>query len=522
MSEILPDKEKLNRLIARYQENRETFPKIAIFVIAYQSGEKLRQTLERIPQPLIQTICEIFVIDDFSKDNTYDIGKSLEKQAEWKKKLRVFKNPVNHGYGGNQKVGYRYAVERGFDFVVMLHGDTQYAPEFLPDLIYPVVFQKKKIVFGSRMIQKRESLKGGMPLYKFFGNIILSSFANIVLNMNLSEFHSGYRLYSCETLKKIPFEDNTDDFHFDTQIIIQCKTIGEKIHEVPIPTYYGTEICHVNGIKYALDVVSECILFRLHQLHLIRKNRYIIHTDCEYTLKTNPYCSHQQIADMVPEKTKVLDIGSGKGFFAELLQRKEIEVVGIDTLPRESVLPAIKEYYSVNLDDIERLPFNREFDVVVAADVIEHLINGQSVLRELRRYIKTDGKLIASTGNIAIWFYRLSLLLGRFQYGDRGILDKTHVKLYTKKTWEHLIVSAGYSVCRSKYTPIPFELIFPPTLRWLSDFITRCYYILVRLWPAMFAYQIIVEASIKSPDLAQNESQIDLEMAKILSDNNDL
>src|SRR5690606_9300123 len=147
----------------------------------------------------------------------------------------------------NQIRGYQYAIEKGYDIVALLHGDAQYAPEALPDLLKPLEAGEADAVFGSRMMEKGQALKGGMPLYKYVGNKILTTFENAMLGMSLSEFHSGYRLYSCKALKKVPFHRNTHDFHFDTQIIIQFHAAGLRIVEVPIPTYYGDEICGVNG-----------------------------------------------------------------------------------------------------------------------------------------------------------------------------------------------------------------------------------------------------------------------------------
>ena len=169
-------------------------------------------------------------------------------------KITVLRTPENQGYGGNQKLGYRYAIDNGFDFVALLHGDGQYAPERLPDLLAPLIAGEADAVFGSRMIDKRAARAGGMPLYKWLGNQILTSFQNRMLGTRLSEFHSGYRLYSTGALAQIPFEKNTNDFHFDTEIIIQFVLKKLRIVELPIPTYYGDEICHVNGLKYAWDV----------------------------------------------------------------------------------------------------------------------------------------------------------------------------------------------------------------------------------------------------------------------------
>lgn len=277
-------------------EKGKSFPKIAIFIVAYNAALSLKRTLERIPKEIYDILECIYIIDDFSDDETYQIGKTLKKDRKWEK-LDVFRNPRNYGYGGNQKNGYRYAIEQGLDYVILLHGDGQYAPELLPDIIYPVIFEGKEVVFGSRMIKKVNALKGKMPLYKFLGNIILTKLQNILLNTRMSEFHSGYRLYSTNVLSSIPFELNTDDFNFDTQIIIQCFALGIDIHEIPISTYYGDEICYVNGIRYAKDVIKDVIKYRLHQLSIIRCSRYIVEDNYIYEPKKSPYGSYHQIAN---------------------------------------------------------------------------------------------------------------------------------------------------------------------------------------------------------------------------------
>ena len=479
----------------------------------------LKETLERIPAELIPVLSEIFIVDDFSEDSTYEIGKTMYGNDVWSEILKVFKNPRNYGYGGNQKIGYRYGVERKFDYIVLLHGDAQYAPEYLPNLIWPVLFKRKKVVFGSRMMKWSDALKGGMPLYKLVGNIILSTFSNIILNMKLSEFHSGYRLYACDVLRNIPFEDNTDDFHFDTQIIIQCKELGVEIFETKIPTYYGDEICRVNGLKYALNVVKENILYRLHYFHIIRVNRYVILRDTQYTLKKNRFSSHQQIFRIIPSESRVLDVGCGSGILSKLLKEKKVHITGIDMIEEKDTFTDMKEYFQVDLNKIGDLPITREYDLVVVADVLEHLVNGSELLTVLKKVIKPGGRLIASTGNISIWYYRLSLLLGRFQYGDEGILDKTHVRLYTLSTWSHQIRATGYKILKRHYAPIPFEKLLTPRFFMISEILTFFYQGLVYLWPAMFAYQVIVEAEVESLDFANSENLMDAEMYKLIKRN---
>ena len=222
-------------------------PRIGIFIIAYNAVNHLIKTIGRIPREVYDRVDEIFVVDDCSFDNSYyaALGYKHEFNIE---KLTVHRNQTNQGYGGNQKVGYQYAIDRGLDIVALVHGDGQYAPEALGGLLQPLEEGQADMVFGSRMSEHGKARQGGMPLYKYFGNRILTWVQNRLTGLNLSEYHSGYRLYSTAALRKVPFQSFTNNWHFDTQIILAFAERGLRIVERPIPTYYGDEICHVNGI----------------------------------------------------------------------------------------------------------------------------------------------------------------------------------------------------------------------------------------------------------------------------------
>jgi glycosyltransferase involved in cell wall biosynthesis len=238
--------------------------KIAIFVIAYNAVRHLIRTIERIPPEVEKKVSEIFVVDDASSDNTYfaALGYKAERGLT---KLSVFRNARNQGYGGNQKVGYRYALDRGHDVVVMLHGDGQYAPEALPELLAPIEKDGADVVFGSRMVVPGRALEGGMPLYKYVGNRVLTGIQNGLTGLDISEFHSGYRLYRTSVLRQVPFESFSNTWHFDTEILLAAHERGLKIVERPIPTYYGDEICHVNGIPYALNCIAVSARYYWHR-----------------------------------------------------------------------------------------------------------------------------------------------------------------------------------------------------------------------------------------------------------------
>src|SRR5262245_12087028 len=165
--------------------------RILIFIVAYNAERQIEKVIERIPRSLSAFDTHILIIDDSSRDRTFEKVHSL---AGIPFPMTVLYNPVNQGYGGNQKIGFHFAIKEKYDFVALLHGDGQYAPECLPDLLQPLIRGEADAVFGSRMTGKSGARKGGMPLYKYLGNRLLTAIQNRLLKTNLSEFHSGYRV----------------------------------------------------------------------------------------------------------------------------------------------------------------------------------------------------------------------------------------------------------------------------------------------------------------------------------------
>src|SRR2546428_113602 len=219
-------------------------PRLLILVVAYNAEKTITDVLARVPRQLAEEYhVEVLVLDDSSRDRTFEESRNAQRAGALPFPLHVLFNPVNQGYGGNQKIGYHFAIERGFDFVALIHGDGQYAPECLPALVRPLRDGEADAVFGSRMLERAAALRGGMPLYKYVGNKVLTWFENQMLGATLSEFHSGYRIYSVAALKKIPFQLNTNDFHFDTEIIVQLFVAGVRLKERPIPPHTPDASC---------------------------------------------------------------------------------------------------------------------------------------------------------------------------------------------------------------------------------------------------------------------------------------
>ncbi len=234
--------------------NRSNFKKILIFIPAYNVEKKIFSVIERIPKEIFKdNDIEILIINDFSNDKTFEEITRATKSFNYV--FKIYNSNSNLGYGGVQKYAFEYAIDNKFDYAIMIHGDGQYAPEELPNFISKFNDESLDAVFGSRMMSYKSALRGGMPFYKFLGNILLTFVQNLILNSKISEFHSGYRSFKVNSLKKINFKDKADYYHFDTEIIIEFLKKKLKILEIYIPTHYGDEVSHLKSIPYGLKVL---------------------------------------------------------------------------------------------------------------------------------------------------------------------------------------------------------------------------------------------------------------------------
>lgn len=435
--------------------------KIGILVVAYNAVTTLTKVLNRIPPDAWDNVAEVAILDDASQDSTYELALGYKSVSQIDK-LHVVRHPKNLGYGGNQKAGYEYFAEKGFDVVVLLHGDGQYAPEILSHLYYPIVNGEADAVFGSRMMKDFGGpMSGGMPLYKYVGNRILTVMENRALGLNLTEFHSGYRAYSLKALQAIDTSKMTNDFHFDTEIIIKLHHQGFRIKEVPIPTYYGDEICYVNGMKYALDVTKAVSRYKKTIRSLERFPEFDEYWT-NYPVKESKHSSHHYLRNWAGSQQKILDVGCGEGFQAIEIAGLGNKVWGIDIVEKPKHESAMQQYICHDIGTglrpiADRLTEN-QFDKILLMDIIEHLPRPELVLQDCLKLLSPKGQVILSLPNVANITIRLGLLLGQFNYAERGILDKTHLRFFTRKTARKMIEKSGFEIVKETMTVMPVEL----------------------------------------------------------------
>jgi glycosyltransferase involved in cell wall biosynthesis len=464
--------------------------RLLIFIVAYNAQTTIEKVLSRIPASLHNDNVEVLIIDDSSQDDTFRNGLRYQ-QRHSAFKITVLRTPENQGYGGNQKLGYRYAIDNRFDVVALVHGDGQYAPEKLPELIRPFLKDEADAVFGSRMIDKRAARQGGMPAYKWVGNQILTAFQNRMLVTALSEFHTGYRLYSTAALAQVPFEKNTNDFHFDTEIIIQFVLRKLRIAELPIPTFYGDEICHVNGMKYAWDVFKSTLKARLCGIHLFYDRKFDVNPEPARHSDKLGFPSSQTFAvDSCAAGRKVLQLGLGHANVAAELEARECRVTAIDFAANE-VASATDAIYSAATPS---LPADiAGYDQILLMDLVEHLHDPENFMETLRN--KTAGRrpeVLITSANVAFFVTRFMLALGQFNYSRKGILGLGHRRLFTFKSLRALLEQAGYEILETRGVPAPFPLAVRSKF-WSGQFL-KINQGLLKISKTLFAYQICCRA----------------------------
>jgi len=240
--------------------------KIVVVLPAYKAALTLERTYREIPFDIVD---EVVLVDDKSPDNTIEVARSLGIR-------HIVPHAVNRGYGGNQKTCYKTALELGADIVIMLHPDYQYTPQLILPMAAIIANGVYPVVFGSRILGKG-ALRGGMPMYKYIFNRMLTLFENIMIGQKLSEYHTGYRAFSADVIRALNLEAGSDDFVFDNEMASQIFMAGYEIGEVTCPTKYFEEASSINfrrSAKYGLGVLRVSLVHRLHKWGLVKSKLY--------------------------------------------------------------------------------------------------------------------------------------------------------------------------------------------------------------------------------------------------------
>ena len=240
--------------------------KLVIVLPAYNAALTLKKTYDEIPFDIVD---DVILVDDHSKDNTTEVAREIGIK-------HIIRHEKNLGYGGNQKSCYNKALEIGADIVIMLHPDYQYTPKLIHSMAYLIANEVFPVVLGSRILGKG-ALKGGMPMYKYLFNRMLTFIENILIDQKLSEYHTGYRAFSREVLQAINYEINSDDFVFDNEMLSQIVYADFDVAEITCPTLYFPEASSINfkrSTKYGLEVLRVSFMHFLQRIGLVKLKMY--------------------------------------------------------------------------------------------------------------------------------------------------------------------------------------------------------------------------------------------------------
>jgi glycosyltransferase involved in cell wall biosynthesis len=255
------------RALAPAREGRAREVTVVVVMPAWNAARTLERTYQAISPEWVD---HIILVDDKSTDKTLELARGLPIQVIW--------HPHNVGYGGNQKTCYLESLQQGFDVIVMLHPDGQYEADLIPSLVEPIARGEADLVLGSRLAEPGMARAGGMPLYKWVANRFLTTVENRILGTNLSELHTGYRAYSSELIRTVPFLRNSLDFSFDTELLMQAVHFGFRVGEVPARSYYFDDASSI-GLRpatvYGLKTLRTGLQLMLHRSGVLKSRKFL-------------------------------------------------------------------------------------------------------------------------------------------------------------------------------------------------------------------------------------------------------
>jgi SAM-dependent methyltransferase len=415
----------------------------------------------------------LLIIDDSPPEEPLRIAEKFAERPV-SKNLIVLRNRVSQGYGGNRKLGLRYALLHAFDVVVLIEPDTPDPVYRLIDFVVPILSGDTDVVLGSVKSDQ-----------------ILTNLRNRLVGIKLKGRPTGFRSYRVASLTEVPFESNSDQIDFDTDLLIQLSGIGKRMVEIPLPA----PSCHPRRPR---------VRFTLYWL-LARSQQWGIwyHPKFDYARENEHYkpkldfsSSHRFALDRVASGNSVLDLGCGPGFMAVELKKRAARVVSVDRYITDQTRENSEKVIEGDVETLDFTFAESRIDEVLVLDIIEHLRSPELFLSRLRESLcGHQPKVILTTGNIAFFVMRLSLLFGKFNYGKRGILDMDHTRLYTFRSLRRVLEMNGFTVIEEKGIPVPFPMVFGR--RWLSRFCLGVNQFLIRISKSFFSYQIGVVATIR-------------------------
>lgn len=448
--------------------------KILAYLITCDPKSALSRILNNLSSSFISDSIfeiEILIIHDDSKDPT-DKEPCTNKISGSSIPITLLTNPFEIGHGGNQKLAFNYAIERGFNVIVSLLESDQCTSETFIKLVDPLLTGEVQAVYG-------------FEAKRFFQFLNPS-----ILQPNCSA-------YCTKALSTIPFHLNSNHHDFNIDLLIQLNIKGAKIKSISLPVCIGNDTHRFSFLKYAQKIIFCTLARKLHNFGIFYNPKYDFNPSNPYQSKFHFYSSHSKSLEYIKGNEKILSLGSGPIELVEPFIKKGAKVSILDQDIDQHKSGDCEEAISIDLDslDLNLLKTNDRFDLILALDIIEHLKSPEKLLEELSRDKRLiNAKIIITTPNIAFIAIRAMLLFGQFNYGNRGILDITHTRLLTFRSLKRMLTQSGYKIEKLEGIPVPFPIVI--NSHKLSSALIGINNILIKLAPSLFSFQIYCEARI--------------------------
>jgi len=460
--------------------------RVGVLVVAHNAAGTLAATLDRIPSGFRDRIDELVLLDDASTDDTFPIAADWARRHQFVPTI-VLRHTKQLGYGGNRKAACRLAIEHGLDVIVLLPGDGSAPPESMQIMIRPLLDATADAIFAVRTGMEAGDESRCAKLV----DTGLARLGERVLGTPLTGLRSVYRAYNTEALREIPFEANSDGPDFDTQLFMQLTHEGKRVVEVSLN---GDAPKRAGGLRYATAVMRDLYEYR-HVTHGFGTSDWVP-APKDADSEEGSGASHDALLAALADcpASRVLDLGCGSGQFAQRVRGLGHRVVGVDLTEFDGVRDRLNLFMRADLNAgiPQQAHVAAGYDVVVAADVLQHLVRPDLLLREIHKVLRPGGQVLICVPNGVHWYARLRFVSGRFDYDRRGLLDLNHLRFFTRRSLRRMVARTGYDVLDEQVGIVP----------------SRGRRALTRLLPNLFAHQLVIrltphhEQTIGTPSLA--------------------
>jgi SAM-dependent methyltransferase len=492
-------------------------PTIGLIAIGTYDYEPLSKSLSEIPAalrpqirglliPVVEGPAPVRRHDGYARTTDMTDLQRIAEQFDLPVTV-VLLPPEDAKYGVVHKIALGWAIDEQFDVAAVVHASGHFPMSSLDRMIAPIAAAKAGAVFARRVSKNGTWIPRGISWWKLLGNRYLCSVLSRIVGHTSREWLCPFRAYSTSVLRSMPFRNNSDETVFDFEMLVGCVELREPLAEFEVPVAPDTAFNLSDCVRLAKDAVIAALRYRLHKMGFGTGSTAF--NSLAYEVKVDENSSHDSLLRWLRgfSSGRILDVGCSDGRFGQLLEEMGHRVTGVDIEASPGVEQRISRFVRANLEEGLSQHFEKEFfDIVVLADVLEHVRSPEILLREARALVKPGGSILVSIPNIGHWYGRLKVGLGLFSYDRRGLFDSGHLRFFTRVNFHRIVAVEQLEITRFGATSTPIvnvlsramrpteqssisEAVIPSVSKALAGISAGA----IRFWPTLFGYQLLFE-----------------------------